>query len=97
MWTIQEQEQEGTYKFGGTFMATEGVKNELSHDEILGIYYMVQILVKERGGLDYLQVFTKDDDDEKLFFVDCLNQEMKDSGNYKLEHNYCVLMLASEY
>jgi hypothetical protein len=57
-WTRKPQEQEGNYYFSGTFYLTAGVKQALSEEEIKAIYNDVQAFVKEKDGIDYLQVFT---------------------------------------
>ena len=95
-WIRQPQEQEGNYYFSGTFYVTRGIQELLSQEEILAIYQEVQKLVKENGGLDYLQVYVAEGE-EKLFFIDQLSKEMIESGDYKEEYNYCTLLLSSEY
>jgi len=95
-WQIQPQEQEGTYYFSGSFLVTNGVKAKLTAEEIRAIYLLIQKLVREQNGIDYLIVF-KDGQGDKLFFIDQLNQAMIASGDHPPEHNYCTLMLASEY
>jgi hypothetical protein len=93
-WTRKPQESEGTYRFDGRFLTTRGVGDELSPQEISAIYHEVQNFVKEKNGIDYLQVFT-DEDGRKLFFIDQINDEMK--KEHPPEHNYCTLMFAHEY
>ena len=95
-WTRQPQEQEVSYHFSGTFYATRGIQELLSQEEILAIYQEIQKLVKENDGLDYLQVYVAEGE-EKIFFIDQLNKEMIESGDYKEEYNYCTLLLSSEY
>jgi hypothetical protein len=95
-WTLQPQEKEGSYFFSGTFLATRGVTEALSKEEIASIYGLIQQLVKENNGLDYLQVFV-DEDGRKLFFIDQLNKEMIESGNFKPEDNHCTLLFDYEY
>ncbi|MEL6943848.1 MAG: hypothetical protein AAFO82_14395, partial [Bacteroidota bacterium] len=89
-WTRQVQEQEGTYFFSGKFLVTRGVNESLSQEEILAIYQNVQAFVQEKNGIDYLQVFL-DESGRKLFFIDQLNKQMIESGDYAAEHNYCTL------
>lgn len=95
-WEIQPQEQKGTYRFSGRFLVTSGIEAELSPEEIAAIYQQVQQLVKEQNGIDYLVVF-KNDKGQKLFFIDQLNKEMIESGDYANEHNYCTLLFSHEY
>jgi hypothetical protein len=95
-WTRKPQEKEGSYFFSGQFLVTRGVNMELSPEEILAIYQDVQAFVKEKDGIDYLQVYV-DEEGRKLFFIDQLNREMIESGDYAEEHNHCTLMFAHEY
>lgn len=95
-WIHQEPEQEGTYQFSGTFLVTKGVQELLTQEEILAIYLLIKALVEEKGGIDYLQVFTHKEKG-KLFFIDQLSKEMIESGRFKTEDNYCTLLLPSEY
>ncbi|MEM1325991.1 MAG: hypothetical protein AAGI23_08565 [Bacteroidota bacterium] len=95
-WTRQLQEREGDYFFSGQFLITAGVQSELSPEEVLIIYQNVQAFVREQNGIDYLQVFT-DEEDRKLFFIDQLSKQMIESGDYTEEHNICTLMFAHEY
>lgn len=96
-WKLKEQEREGSYYFSGTFFITRGVSVKLTDPEIATIYLLVEKLVKEKDGLDYLQVFVHENTKIKLFFIDQLSKEMIESGQYAPEYNYCTLMLASEY
>ena len=95
-WELQPQETNSTYHFSGRFLVTSGVQAELTDEEIRTIYFLVQKLVKENDGLDYLLVF-KNKEGLKLFFIDQLNQEMLASSDHPPEHHYCTLLLASEY
>ena len=96
-WEIQPQETTGTYKFSGTFLVTHGVNETLTPKEIAIIYHTIQKMVKESDGIDYLISIIHSETKQKLFFIDQLNQEMLDSGQYSTENNYCTLMLTSEY
>jgi len=87
----------GTYFFSGQFLITRGIQTNLTPEEIKVIYLEIQRLVKEKSGLDYLQVYVHEDTGQELFFIDQLNQEMIASGGYEPEHNHCTLMLAEEY
>ena len=96
-WKRKPQEQGGSYFFSGKFLVTSGVENILTPTEILNIYLDVQQLVKEKNGIDYLIVYIHEDTGQKLFFIDQLNKEMIESGEFLPEYNYCTLLLASEY
>jgi hypothetical protein len=95
-WERRPQEKEGTYFFSGTFYVTRGVNEELPPQEIAAIYQNVQAFVKEKNGIDYLQVFSNGKG-RKLFFIDQLNTEMIESGQFQKEDNHCTLLLADEY
>jgi len=96
-WKIQPQEQGGTYHFSGNSFLTRGIQALLEEDEIKAIYLEVQALVEENNGIDYLVVYIHEDTQQKLFFIDQLNQEMIESGGHPPEHHYCTLLLAEEY
>ena len=96
-WVRQPQEQAGTYYFSGQFFVTPGVQELLTKEEIYRIYTEVLFYAEQEKGLDYLQVFLRESDKQRLFFIDQLNQEMIEGGVYDPEDNHCVLMLAEEY
>lgn len=96
-WLYQPQEKEGSYEFSGSFFVTAGVQQTLNHDEIFDIYLFIKLLVKDAKNLDYLQVFIHKETAQKLFFIDQLNKEMIESGQYSVQDNYCTLLLAQEY
>lgn len=96
-WKRQPQEVENQkYQFTGQLIVTEQVAEKLTKLEIIGIYYDVLKFVEEKGGIDYLQVYT-DGDGRKLFFIDQLDKNMIESGNFNPEDNYCTLLFAHEY
>lgn len=96
IWQRQPQDRDGSYHFSGHFYATCGIMESLSIEEILLIRQDIQSFVREKKSVDYLQVYM-DETGRKLFFIDQLNQEMIESGEYEDIDNYCTLMLASEY
>ena len=94
-WQLQPQEREGTYRFDGKFLVTKNVKEGLKKEIIARMYLLILQKVEEEDGLDYLQVFIHQETEEKLFFMDQINDEMKEE--HPPEHNYCTLMYSSEY
>lgn len=94
--TLKPQECEWTYLFNGSFYATNTVAEQIPSSEIQTIINAVQALVKCLNGADYLQVFI-DENWRKLFFIDNLNLEMKQSAAFNKEDDYCTLMFANEY
>ena len=95
-WTHRPQEQEGTYLFSGALFVTQEVNSALSLDEIFAIYFDMQIRVRERGGLDYLQVYENEAGD-KLYFIDQCDPEMTASELFSKEDNHCILLFSHEY
>lgn len=96
-WKRKPQERnDQKYFFSGKFYFTKGVFHALSFDEIVTIYNDVRQFAQEKDGIDYLQVYTNENE-QKLFFIDSLSRCMIESGEYQTEHNYCTLMLAEEY
>lgn len=96
-WKRKPQECEGTYHFSGQFVVTAGIQANLLAEEILAIYNDCKKLVDQNNGIDYLLVYVHEESQQKLFFIDQLNEEMISSGKYAKEHNYCTLILAEEY
>jgi len=95
-WTRKPQEQEGTYKFSGTFLVTQGVIAALRPQEIVAIYLDLQQLVKNTGGIDYFQVY-ENDSGEKLYFIDQCDSEMMAEESFEQKNNYCTLLFSHEY
>jgi len=65
------QETEGNYKFNGQFVATRAALEKFGEAVIIVAHIMLLKQVKQKGGLDYLQVF--EIDGEKLWFIDDVN------------------------
>ena len=95
-WKRLPQERNAPYFFSGHFVVTKTVMDELSNEEIMSIYLDVRNFVKESGGGDYLQIYV-DDKNRRLVFIDQLNQEMIESGEFRKEVNYCSLLFDFEY
>lgn len=90
------QEQDGTYLFSWTFFVSTDVRQRLKMDEILAIYQDVKEFVKEKNGIDCLQVY-ENYDWEQLYFIDQLSKEIIQSKDYSAKFNYCTLMFDYEY
>ncbi len=93
-WKRKSQEQSGSYRFDGNIYMTATVQHELSREEIDWIVQDVKRLVKEKNGIDYLQIYV-DEQGRKLYFIDQLNDEMK--PHHPCEHNYATLLFTWEY
>ena len=96
-WKRQPQERQGTYRFSGKFVVTQGIAQLLSEAEIMLLYWEVRYLVEQNDGIDYFVVFTHEGTGQELFFIDQINDEMKASGGHPQEHDYCTLLLKIEY
>jgi len=68
---LLRQEKEGQYQFSGRFIATRAAIDKFGEAVVVAAHIMLQKQVKQKGGLDYLQVF--DIDGEKLWFIDDVN------------------------
>lgn len=96
IWTRKPQEKTGNYFFSGQFLATKAVVSELTADEILNIYQDIHAFVKNKNGVDYLQVYT-DEKGRKLFLIDQLSKEMIETGEFAPLDNHCTLLWDHEY
>ena len=65
---IHQQERDGYYQFSGYFIATRSAIDKFGEETIKVCHILLQEQVKEKGGLDYLQVF--EIDGQKLWFID---------------------------
>lgn len=96
VWIRKPQEQEGTYFYSGQLYVTPAVLNSVPPNDILAICTDIQLFVKEKNGIDYLQIYVNDKGD-KLYFIDQLKKEMVECGKYGPEENYCTLLFSWEY
>ena len=62
------QEKDGKYKFSGKFVATRCAIERFGEAVIIGAHIILQKQAKQKGGLDYLQVFEVDG--QRLWFID---------------------------
>lgn len=97
-WNLQPQECPGTYTFSGKIYMTRTVSDTLPPEEVNQIISDVRGRVKDNNGADYLQVFI-DDTGQKIFVIDQLNKEMKDSNppDWVRENDYFTILFAEEY
>jgi len=93
-WIHEPQEQEGNdYWFDGRTLTTNGVSADIPDEELRSIIIYLQELAKVKNGLDYLQVFKKEDGD-KIYVID---QITKAQVKEYPEHHYCTILYPSEY
>ena len=62
------QEKEGKYKFSGRFVATRCAIDKFGDAVIIAAHIILKKRAKQKGGLDYLQVF--EIDGQRLWFID---------------------------
>ncbi len=62
------QEREGDYQFSGRFVATRCAVEKFGEAVIIATHLILQKQVKQKSGLDYLQVFEVDG--QRLWFID---------------------------
>ena len=97
-WVRQPQEvKEGDYWFDGMLLVTKGVQAKISTLETYLLVVNAMCLAHEQNGCDYLIVFTNEERNLKLFFIDQVTRESLANGDHPKEHHYATLMLASEY
>ncbi|KAA3597455.1 MAG: hypothetical protein DWQ06_13710 [Calditrichaeota bacterium] len=109
-WAYQEPEYEqGDYFFSGFTLVTNGVNTELRQEEIVKLVLFIKVLVQEKNGIDYLQVFDEElfesetwvKTERKIFIIDQLSKEMLEGDGYtkeqKKENNHFTILFADEY
>lgn len=62
------QEQDGTCKFSGQFVATPAATEKFGQATIIAAHLILRRQVERYGGLDYLQVF--EINGQRLWFID---------------------------
>lgn len=95
-WIRRDQEDADKYTFSGKFLITENVKRTLPAIEIIGIYHDIQRLVKEKGGINSIQVYN-DEQGLTIHFIDQSNPLFIRNERWGIEENLCVLHFAHEY
>lgn len=95
-WTRQEYGDTESFTFSGKFLITEAVMRALPAIEIVGIYHDIQRLVKEKGGINSIQVYN-DEQGRTIHFIDQSNPLFIRNEKWGAEENLCVLHFAHEY
>lgn len=94
-WTRLPQEQEDEdYWFSGPCILTRGVSSTLTSEEIIFILNDLYEFVKEKQGIDYLQVYERDDG-LKIWVIDQIRKSEFD--DHPADHNHFTLLLPEEY
>lgn len=94
-WTRLPQEREDqNYWFGGQGYLTAGIDAAIPKVEIVQILADLNAFVKEKQGIDYLQVY-QDESGRKIFVID---QVPKDELHlHPPEHNHWTVLWNHEY
>ena len=94
-WTRKLQEQEDQdYWFGGKCYLTAGVDSEIPKDEIAQILADLKAFVQEKQGIDYLQVYERDDG-TVLWIIDQVPKS--ELSEHPSEHNHFTILYPHEY
>lgn len=89
----QEQEDED-YWFAGSCFLTKGISDTLSMAEVHWILNDLHSFVKEKQGIDYLQVYEREDG-LRVWVIDEIRRvELND---HPAEHNHFTLLFPEEY
>ena len=96
-WIRQPQEKEEQYVFTGKVVFTRGFINLLSPFEMFSILVDLEAFILQKKTVDYLQVYEKQGNDDRIFCIDQLSLPMKQSGEFDAESDYCTFLLPSEY
>ncbi len=94
-WKRLPQEQEDQdYWFAGSCFLTSGVSSTLNSEEVLFILTDLYKFVKEKQGIDYLQVYERDDG-LRVWVIDQIPRcELND---HPPAHNHFTLLFPEEY
>jgi hypothetical protein len=93
-WHYQKQEQAGDYWFSGKIYMTANVQAQIPNDELQAIILFLKMLVEQKKGLDYLQVFTTNDG-TKIFVIDQITRQQIASS--PPEYNHFTILFPHEY
>mgnify|MGYP000557245456 FL=1 len=93
-WHYQKQEQAGDYWFSGKIYMTANVQAQIPNEELQAIILFLKMLVEQKKGLDYLQVFTTNDG-TKIFVIDQITRQQIASS--PPEYNHFTILFPHEY
>lgn len=96
-WKRLPQEQQGNYWFNGRLFVTRRVFSEISSEEIVEIIADIQTFVAEEKGIHYLQVYVNEATTRKIWVIDQLSKEQKESGSFATEDNLYTILFPEEY
>jgi hypothetical protein len=94
-WTrLPQEEGDQDFWFAGSCFLTRGVSSSLSAEEIQSILTDLNEFVKEKQGIDYLQVYEREDG-LRVWVIDQIpRSELCDHPD---AHNHFTLLFPEEY
>lgn len=91
---LPQEEEDEEYFFGGQCYLSYGVSINLSYQEILAILIDLHQFVRERQGIDYLQVYVREDG-LRIWIIDQLR--IHELADYLPKDNHYTLLFPEEY
>ena len=96
-WTKRPQECDWDYAFEGKVIETANLKYQLKREEIDEILYDLLNFVKEKGTVDYLQVYDHIDG-RTVFIIDkYTKQQVADLPEEHQMYHVYTIMMAEDY
>lgn len=93
-WERQQQETKGNYFFSGACYLTARVDAEIPKEEIAEIITDLLKFVRQEDGIDYLQVYVRNDG-LKLWIIDQVPRN--ELHLHPIEHNHWTILFPEEY
>ena len=95
IWKRLPQENEGQdFWFQGRCLLTHGVSTNLSPEEVQAILADLHEFVKEKQGVDYLQVYEREGG-LRVWIIDQVPKSELD--DHPLSHNHYTILFPEEY
>ncbi|MDB4727837.1 hypothetical protein OAF63_03520 [Saprospiraceae bacterium] len=97
-WIYQQPDKKkGDYWFAGRCIATAGISNEISMEELRAIAQDVHNKAFTFGGIDYLQKYVHEDTKRVVWIIDQVTRSSLKNGDHPPEHNYFTILFPEEY
>jgi hypothetical protein len=94
-WTrLPQEEEDQDYWFAGSCFLTRGISGTLSSEEVMYILTDLYEFVKEKQGIDYLQVYERDDG-LRVWVIDQIRRS--ELNDHPHAHNNFTLLFPEEY
>lgn len=85
------------YHFNGRVIMTRGVTTAIPEQELIAIVQDIKKIVKEFGGIDYLQIYEHEESGVIIWVMDQVTKAALSRGDHPPEHNYFTILFPSEY